>query len=273
DYKKVRDDFMRVKSSDLNQTSEKIKQVYFPVGGDYHLLSILNSSGIIYKLKSEINSLRFSEQNKQLREELKKAKPQAMQGTISDLYGLTALGYGGTKPQNISTLNNQNGGVSLLLPSLPPTLKKRKVQPPKQDFFDNCLWDGLFQSDFEAFHEVLTWRKNNKAIRDKRDDIVMNSMAKLKRLIESIRDISTGWSGAETYDGLLRWQKVWLDEQYADIRHDNKLNHDYLTKAQSYFANWFINHYKASIKDNKLLGNDDIEHIKKVLRDEQELLK
>ncbi|MBL1352446.1 MAG: type I-F CRISPR-associated protein Csy1 [Zetaproteobacteria bacterium] len=273
DYKKVRDDFMRVKSSDLNQTSEKIKQVYFPVGNAYHLLSILNSSGIIYKLKSEVNGLRFSEENKQLREALKKANPQPMQGTISDLYGLVALGYGGTKPQNISTLNNQNGGVSLLLPSLPPNLSKRKVQPPKKDFFDSCLWDGLFQSDFEAFHEVLTWRKNNKKIRDKRDDIVLNAIAKVKRLIESIRDIHVGWSDSETYNGLLRWQKIWLDEQYADIRHDKSLNDDYLTKAQSYFSNWFINHYKSVIKDSKLLGDDDIQHVKKVLNDEQVLLK
>jgi len=273
DYKKVRDDFMRVKSSDFNQTSEKIKQVYFPVGNAYHLLSILNSSGIIYKLKSEVNGLRFSEGNKQLREALKKANPQPMQGTISDLYGLVALGYGGTKPQNISTLNNQNGGVSLLLPSLPPNLSKRKVQPPKKDFFDNCLWDGLFQNDFEAFHEVLAWRKNNKIIRDKRDDIVLNAIAKVKRLIESIRDIHVGWSDSETYNGLLRWQKIWLDEQYADIRHDKSLNDDYLTKAQSYFSNWFINHYKSVIKDSKLLGDDDIQHVKKVLNDEQVLLK
>jgi len=106
-----------------------------------------------------------------------------------------------------------------------------------------------------------------------RDDIVLNSMAKLKRLIENIRNIHAGWSSADSYDGLLRWQKIWLDEKYADIRNDDKHNHDYLSKVQSYFANWFINHYKASTKDNKLLGDDDIEHIKKVLKDEQELLK
>ncbi|PCI01154.1 MAG: hypothetical protein COB79_04585, partial [Zetaproteobacteria bacterium] len=115
--------------------------------------------------------------------------------------------------------------------------------------------------------------KNNKGIRDMRDDIVLNSMAKLRRLIAGIRDIGAGWSDSDTYESLLRWQKVWLDEKNEDIRNDKSLNDDYLTKAKSYFANWFINHYKDATKDNKLLGDDDIEHIKKILKDEQELLK
>ncbi len=72
DFKEIRNGFMQIKHSDLDQTSEKLKQVYFPVADDYHLLSILNASGIIYKLKQKINDLRFSDENKTLREELKK---------------------------------------------------------------------------------------------------------------------------------------------------------------------------------------------------------
>ncbi len=273
EFEKIREGFMKIKLSDLEQTSEKLKQVYFPVGNDYHLLSILNASGIIYKLKERVNDLRFSEENKTIREELKKAKPSEMNGKTTDVFELTSVGYGGTKPQNISTLNNQNGGVSFLLSSLPPSLEKRQTQPPKTDFFNDCLWKGLFKRDFEQFHQVLSWRKNNKEVRDMRDDIVLNSITKLKRLIENIRDISVGWSDSETYDGLVLWQKIWLDDQYVEIRNDKKQNNDYLVKAKSYFANWFVGNYKQSMKDNKLLGDDDIAQIKKVLNEEQELLK
>ncbi|MCK4841471.1 MAG: type I-F CRISPR-associated protein Csy1, partial [Methylococcales bacterium] len=269
----IRKGFMQIKLSDLDQTSEKLKQVYFPVADDYHLLSILNASGIIYKLKERINGLRFSEENKILREELKKTKPIEINGKITDVFELTSVGYGGTKPQNISTLNNQNGGVSFLLSSLPPTLEKRPTQPPKTDFFNDCLWAGLFKRDFEQFHQVLSWRKNNKDVRDMRDDIVLNSVSKLKRLIDNIREINTGWSDCETYDGLVMWQKIWLDDKYTEIRNDEKQNQAYLAKAQSYFANWFNGHYKQSTKDKKLLGDDDIAQIKKVLNEEQELLK
>lgn len=274
DYENIRNGFMQIKHSELEQTSEKLKQVYFPVEADYHLLSILNPSGIIYKLKQRVNDLRFSEENKILREELKKAKPtEITNGKITELYDLTSVGYGGTKPQNISTLNNQNGGVSYLLNSMPPILEKRQTQPPKNDFFDDCLWASLFSRDFKQFHEVLSWRKNNKEIRDKRDDIVLNSITKLKRLIENIRKINTGWSDSETYDGLALWQKIWLDNKYAEIREAKDQSQDYLSKAQNHFALWFIGNYKHVTKDNKLLGDDDSEQIKKILKEEQELLR
>lgn len=272
-FEEIRNSFLQIKHSDLEQTSEKLKQVYFPVGDNYHLFSILSASGIIFELKKRINNVRFSEENKKLKDELKKAKPAEIKGKIVDIWELTSIGYGGTKPQNISTLNNQNGGVSFLLPSLPPTLKKRSTQPPKKDFFQDCLWQNLFKEDFEAFHKVLNWRKNNKAIRDMRDDIVLNSITKLKRLVESIRDLPKGWSDSDTYSDLDDWQKIWLDEQYAEIRNDDKQNKDYLVKAQSYFANWFIGNYKHSVTGNKLLGSDDIAQIKKILKYEQELLK
>lgn len=272
-YDQIKNGFLKIKHSDLSQTSEKLKQVYFPVNDDYHLLSVLNASGIIFKLKQRSNDLRFSDENKILREELKKSKPNEIKGEITEIFGLTSVGYGGTKPQNISTLNNQNGGVGFLLPSLPPVLEKRQTQAPKNDLFEDCLWLGLFKRDFEQFHQVLSWRKNNKDIRDMRDDIVLNSITKLKRLIENIRAINAHWSDSETYSDLMLWQKIWLDEQYAEIRVDDTQNQNYLNKAQSYFASWFIGNYKQSTKDNKLLGDDDIEQIKKILKDEQELLK
>lgn len=129
-FEAIREGFLQIKHSDLNQTSEKLKQVYFPVGVDYHLLSPLIPSGIIFKLKQRINDLRFSEENKTLREELKKAKPEPVKGEITEMYGLTATGYGGTQSQNISIQNAQNGGISFLLASLPPTLEKTPHSSP-----------------------------------------------------------------------------------------------------------------------------------------------
>ena len=105
-----------------------------------------------------------------------------------------------------------------------------------------------------------------------RDGIVLNSITKLKRLVDNIRDIDAGWSDSETYDGLALWQKIWLDDKYIESRDEKNNNQDYLNQAQSYFALWFIGNYKQLTKDNKLLGDDDIDQIKKILKDEQELL-
>jgi len=155
---------------------------------------------------------------------------------------------------------------------MPPSLEKRPIQPPKKDFFESCLWTGLFKTDFEEFHKILSWRKNNKDIRDARDDVVLNAISKVQRQIDKLRAIDKGWSNSNTYAGLSQWQKIWLDDFYASIRLDKKHNHDYLSHAQSDFANWFINHYKSSVKDNKLLGDEDITHIKAILQQEKELL-
>ncbi len=91
-------------------------------------------------------------------------------------------------------------------------------------------------------------------------------------MLEQIRDTGSNWSDSETYDDLESWEKIWLDEKYLSIRGDDKYNNDYINKAQSYFANWFIGSYKQTLRYNKLLGNDDIDHIKDVLKQEQELL-
>ena len=272
DYQEFKNSFLPV-SKAASVTSERVKQIYFPVGDNYHLLSVLTPSGIIFKLKQKINDTRFSEENRFIREELKKTLPKPLSGKIEEIYDFTSMGYGGTNAQNVSVLNNKNGGVSFLLSSMPPTLEKRRIQPPKTDFFDNCLWTGLFKADFEQFHKVLSWRKNKKEVRDMRDDIVLNSITQLKRLVDNIREINSGWSDSETYESLALWQKVWLDDKYSELRSDKKQNQDYLSKAQSYFANWFIGNYKHAIKDNKLLGDDDIAQIKKVLKEERELLK
>jgi len=43
DFDSIRNAFLLIKISDLKQSSDKLKQVYFPVDSDYHLLSILNA--------------------------------------------------------------------------------------------------------------------------------------------------------------------------------------------------------------------------------------
>lgn len=263
DFSKIRKNFLLIKTSDLDQTSDILKQVYFPVDGNYHLLSILIPSGIIYQLKQKINAIRFSDEKKQI----------DFSGKIEDIKNLTAIGYGGTKPQNISMLNIQNKGASFLLSSMPPPLSKRKTQPPKKEFFEDCLWSKLFKEEFEEFHKVLEWRKNNRDIRDKRDDIVIGSLIKVQRIVENIRGIGSGWSNRSTYKKLDMWQKIWLDEQYQSIRKDDKQNQQYTEKAQRYFSNWFIGYYKKSIDENKNLGDEDIDHIKTILSQEKELLK
>ncbi len=56
-YQKLKDGFLAMINSDKNNvdiTSSKIKQVYFPVLDTYHQLSTLSNSGIIFELKETL---------------------------------------------------------------------------------------------------------------------------------------------------------------------------------------------------------------------------
>ena len=128
-YQKLREGFLAIKHNDADSiTGSKIKQVYFPVEDDYHLLSILSHSGLIYELRQRIDALRFS--HKELRE-LKRNNKYSEKG-FSEIYNITTVAYGGTQPQNVSGLNSQFGGKARLLLSVPPNLQKRDIQFQKK---------------------------------------------------------------------------------------------------------------------------------------------
>lgn len=118
------------------KTSEKIKQVYFPVEGGYHLLSVLTPAGLMFKLKERIDALRFSESAQRARDDRRR---QVHNGDgFDELYKLTVIGFGGSKPQNIGVLNNQHGGTAYLLPSMPPpAAAPRDDRMPRANVFNS----------------------------------------------------------------------------------------------------------------------------------------
>lgn len=290
-FDEIRSNFLKIKKSGLTtKSSDKLKQIYFPVGDDYHLLSLLTPSAIVYKLKQRINEnfQPFSERNKQEKEKVERAvkDKKELKGDLNSIWNLTAIGYGGTKPQNISVLNNQNGGIAYLLSSMPPILQKRKTQPPKKDFFSNIWLNNYLKEDFKELHGILNNRQEELAIKRKiekenkpyrsiraiRDELIIpNIIFQIKKEIEKIREISDGWSDSSAYNKLPQWQKILLDNQYESIRDDNEQNHDFLNHARLELAIWFSKTYNKLFDKN--LGDIEIVHIKDVLKNEMEVFK
>lgn len=255
------------------KTSGKVKQIYFPVADDYHLLSIVTPSNLMYKLKERINIMRFSEAAKAVREA--KRKNHHHENVLSEIYGLTVIGFGGTKPQNISVLNSQNGGAAYLLSSMPPQLEQRKTQPPKNSFFTNTLWVKSFQGDFQTFHQALqrlaTEGGNNIHNRRKRDYLIRNIIYQIVDRLWTIRYIPPGWSDAERYQQLPHEQKIWLDQQYKESREENT---EWLDSIKNELALWFINAYLKLIDEKEALGlgDEQISHIKAMVDECEEAL-
>jgi hypothetical protein len=151
---------------------------------------------------------------------------------------------------------------------MPPTLTKRKIQPPKTNFFKTNIWlNDYLKQDFENLHQTLQSSKNNKKIRDKRDFIILNIMYQVKRDVDKVRAIDGGWSKSDTYKKLEFWQKVLLDNKYADIRDNKEQNDDFLTKTCEEFSRWFVLTYRKLFNESSL-ADAEINHIKSIVKDE-----
>lgn len=133
---------------------EKAKQLYWCVDGmptqdsSFHLLQPLFPSSLAHAIHSEINDARFGESNKIARQAWRSG--QEYDSTYREYRNLVARKLGGTKPQNISQLNSERGGVNYLLSSLPPTWNRPQVKPL-------LLIDSAFQRfyHFEGVQQQL----------------------------------------------------------------------------------------------------------------------
>lgn len=268
-YQELKNGFMVMSESSVkNITSSKIKQVYFPVGADYHQLSILTNSGLIYKLRERIDAIRFSEKNKIIRA-LKRNNENSNEGFF-ELYNLTTIGYGGTKPQNISVLNNRNGGKTHLLQSLPPSIEKRTIRFPKRNFFAESIryWDC--QDVFQALHEIFKTDYNNLKIREGRDYRFQDIMSRIIARMWAVRGVEQSQYRAESSQ-LKGYQKTWLLNEHAQQREDSEQWLDELCKAISI---WVIKGYQKTLGKQAIrLGEDERLKINEIIHQNREALK
>ena len=268
-YQQLKTDFLAmVESSNENITSSKIKQVYFPVTDDYHQLSILTNSGLMYQLRARIDHLRFSDEVKQLREI--KRKNEFSQHGFSELYNLTTLAYGGTKPQNISVLNNKNGGKVHLLQSLPPGIQKRSIYFPKTNFFTESFRYQDYHDVLQALHKILKTDYNNINIREGRDYRIQELMDRLIDKMWAVRSISNEQYHQPT-PKLKAHQKIWLCE---DMRQEREESDIWLDKLMKEISSWIIRSYEKMLGKQAIkLGKEELQKIAEIVEQNKEALR
>ena len=256
-------------SGSENVTSSKIKQVYFPVAEDYHQLSILTNSGMLYQLRKRIDNLRFNDEVKVLRE-LRKKNEFSEQG-FAEIYGLTTIGYGGTKPQNISVLNNQNGGKAHLLSSLPPQIEKRTIHFPRSNFFSESFRPYEYKDVFQALHRIFKIDyKNNKKLRNSRDARIHEVMDKIIAKMWAIRSISELQYNSEISQ-LTRVQKIWLHHEFIEERENTD---EWLDTLVNEISSWFASTYKTVMgKQAVMLGEEERLHFLRMITQHKEALR
>lgn len=257
-FEKIQACFLSIKKNkERPVTSGRVKQVYFPVNDGYHLLSVLTPSGLMYELRNRIDDIRFSDRTKEARELKKK-------GSYSDagfdyLMNLTMIGYGGAKPQNISVLNNQNGGKACLLLSIPPSFANRIIRLPKYNFFKESLWMNRFKEFFHGIGDLLLIDHKNISIRDAGNRLVGIIIDRILDQVWIIRQHKSGWSQSHTYSKLPLHHKIWLDSFYEKERETTDIWIDKIIKE---ISRWIVFSYNKTLKNKgKTLRNDEFKHI------------
>lgn len=261
-YAELRAGFLQMVAPDSDViTSSKIKQVYFPVAfDDYHQLSLLTNSGLLFELRKRIDAIRFSEQQKELRE-LKRSNQYSESG-FDDIYGITTIGFGGTKPQNISVLNNQYAGKAHLLLSCPPELKSGYPRLPKRNFFPEIINPWQVKEIFDAYLRLLKTDYNNINIREGRDYRVEEYFDYVVQRMWQVRISFDEYSG-QLPESLPAYQKIWL---FPEKQNEREETNEWLDTLVSEIARSFIfNYEKVSGQQVIKLGDSELNGVIQVI--------
>lgn len=256
-YQEIRENFLAIKKCpEKAESDERIRQVYFPIGdGQYHLLSILTPSLPLRLLKLKRDEMSRS------RLAAKDRKSEEYGSEWAEIYDLTEIGFGGTKPQNISALNMKNGGKAVLFASAPPTIKNRSIVFPRKDFFANTLKKNFFRKDFQYLHKLFICERNNMPMRDKIKRTIQCIIDEVLCRVYQIRSEKQGWSQATIYDGLPRAQKIWLDDIYIEVR---RCDNEWMLEISSALGRWILQSYEKLIKEDRFtMGEAELVFFKK----------
>lgn len=268
-FEELKDGFLKFlyPSSDIS-TSSKIKQVYFPVEGDYHQLSLLTNSGMVFSLRERIDDIRFSETAKE-RRALKKANEYSEKG-FSEIYNITTIGYGGAQPQNISVLNNVHYGKAHLLSSLPPTLDQRNIQFPKTNFFTESHRYYECNETYHALHRILKTDYNNINIREGRDYRLQELLDRIIDKMWAVRDAADSQYHAQS-SKLKKHQQIWLCNGYESERDEDN---QWLNQLCIEISRWIIRSYEKALGKHAIkLGEAELLKISEIVEFNREALR
>lgn len=248
-------------NSDNIKTTGLLKQVYFPISSNnsYYLLSLVTSSPLITEILKRVDFIRFDESSKEAKEHRK--KQQYHETGYNDLLNITQVGFGGSKPQNVSVLNSQNSGRAYLLASTPPKLEKRSIRLPKTDFFAQCLRRKNFQDSFIQLHRLMKPAHKNDDVRQGIKNIIHFIIDRILLEAFKIREhYDSDWSSQDYYEYLPKLQRIWLDNAYQNDR-----DVEWREELSIEVARWILHCYEKTIHDAFILGDGELSEVKKMV--------
>lgn len=236
------------------QTDGKNKQLlFYQQDGNYTCLIPLYPTSITHYVYQKISNVEYSEVNLQARKNRRENKDPA---PYCDMPNLAVTILGGTNSNNVSRLNNIQGGRNYLLPSLPPKISQdREFSLSKfcENFFESKTLKYHIQDDFNYVVQVVKDTRNTIDVRDKRKDAIDRLLHTIFGIAHVLQNKPAGWS--KTY-ALPLAQKIWLDPYRADLDGeakfaDEKTKQEWQKIILQDFASWFNQQLRSTVKELK----------------------
>lgn len=256
----------------------RAKQIYWLVGeeptrdADFHLLAPLYSTVLAHRIDAAIRHTRFSEESKE-------ARGAHWNGEYSEhehreYPNLAIQVFGGSKPQNISQLNSERGGINYLLGALPPNWRSADVKPPLHT-----------ESAFRAFGRRTTVQQTlrelerflvanprpNQETRKRRDDLVAALVDELLVFAAELQELEPGWS-ADPACKLPEEETLWLDPERSDVDPDfahRRERGEWVSEVRARFAAWLNQRLQKRLP----VGDEEHAHWEEQLKREADALK
>lgn len=227
----------------------RAKQLYWLVGEDavddaqFHLLAPLYATSLAHAVYGVLHGDRYGDANKAARA----ARREGIMhdGVLHEYPGLAVQKLGGTKPQNISQLNSERGGVNYLLASLPPMWQPRALRQP---WGVRSIFEGMFtqrEGVVPIVRALLRFLEadppSNLDTRNRVGSYVSNLIDELVALAGELR---SGWPDGWTVDercDLVRDEQLWLDPMRAEqdaVFRAEWFAMDWPDKIGHRFGNW-----------------------------------
>jgi CRISPR-associated protein Csy1 len=193
---------------------------------DYTCIIPLYPSSLTYSFYKSISEKFYSDENKSAKNDrFKKDNKDIVYREYFDPVQLGVTTLGGTKPQNVSLLNNKQGGRNYLLSSLPPVIDKTKkysISKKQKTIFNRSFQYHCRDWFNELFDVVKVSSKNNNVdVRDKRKEAADMILYELLFFAANIQNSwSVGWS--KDFEELAEDEKLWLDPKRAELEEEKK---------------------------------------------------
>ncbi|WP_205649098.1 type I-F CRISPR-associated protein Csy1 [Alcaligenes faecalis] len=222
------------------------KQLYWLVGEDcrddaqYHLLAPLFPTSLVHAVHAVLQEDRFGEQIKQARQA---QRDKVMHEHAVRWYpDLAVRKLGGTKPQNISQLNSERGGVNYLLSSLPPRWTSRSAPSP---WGVESIFDSLLMQRREVRQQVGGLRRflqsQPKPIQETRDRVDDYLARLIDELVSFAAELRVAWPAGWTAQSgclLAREEQLWLDIERVRQEEVFRTEADQQFRAEWFWMDW-----------------------------------